>query len=159
MAPEGGPRDERIGREIVGAVGDTAALLDFDSSTTTLLGKLSLTDSYSRDLGINVDGTIVGISEGTGAFIYDSSMGGMMSLTSLLEPSYAGWTILAAEDINGLGQIVGVGRFKGVDHAVVLSIAVPEPSALRLGLLATAIALLGIRSSLAARWPRQTGAT
>jgi probable HAF family extracellular repeat protein len=120
------PTDINDSREVVGSAGDVAALLDFDSSSTTLLGKLSLTDSFSRALGINEAGTIVGVSEGTGAFIYDSSMGGLQNLTSLLAAEHSGWTILAAEDINNLGQIVGVGRFNGVDHAVVLT-PIPEP--------------------------------
>ncbi len=127
------PTDLNNSREIVGSVGSIAALLDFDSSTTTLLGKLALSDSSSRALGINESGTIVGESVGTGAFIYDSTMGGLMDLTSLLHPSHSGWTILAAEDINNMGQIIGIGRFNGMDHAVVLT-PVPEPSTIALGM-------------------------
>jgi len=132
------PTDLNNSREIVGAVGDMAALLDFDTNNTTLLGKLSLTDTYSQALGINENGTIVGISAGTGAFIYDSSMGGLGNLSSMLATGYSGWTILAAEDINNLGQIIGVGRFDGVDLAVILTTAVPEPGTLLLATLAIA---------------------
>lgn len=125
------PTDINDSRMIVGSVGDMAHLLDFDLGVLTPLGKLNPTDTFSRALGINEAGTIVGVSQGTGAFIYDSNLGGLQDLTSLLHSDFAGWTILAAEDINNKNQIIGVGTFGGQQRAVILTV-VPEPSSLLL---------------------------
>lgn len=125
------PQDLNNTREIVGSLSGVATWLDFDTNTTTTLGKLSPTDSSSTALGINQAGTIVGISVGSGAFVTDSPSS-IVSLTSLLAPSFSDWEILTATDINNAGQIIGVGRYGGQDHAVILNLIVPEPSTLSL---------------------------
>lgn len=125
------PEDLNNSRTIVGSVSGIATWLDFDTNTTTTLGKLSPTDSSSTALGINQAGTIVGISVGSGAFVTDSPST-IVSLTSLLAPSFSGWEILTATDINNAGQIIGVGRYGGQDHAVILNLIVPEPNTLSL---------------------------
>jgi probable HAF family extracellular repeat protein len=130
------PTDLNNSRQIVGSVGSSPALLDFDSNTTTLLGKLAPSDTISRAFGINEVGTIVGVSQPTGAFIYDSE-NGLRSLTSMLAPEFAGWTVFDAQDINNKGQIVGQGRLNDVYHAIILT-PVPEPTALALATVALA---------------------
>ncbi len=126
------PTDVDSTRLITGSIGGIAALLDFDTNTTTLLGKLSPTDAVSRALGISPTGTIVGVSgaisgNATRAFVTDTTSLTIQDLTSLLDISFAGWTILSADDVNSTGQIIGVGQFGGVSHAVILT-PVPEPS-------------------------------
>jgi len=128
------PTDLNNSRQIVGSVSGVAALRDFDTNMTTLLGKLNPSDTTSQALGINQAGTIVGVSTGSGAFIVDSSMT-MTSLTSLLDVGFAGWNILTATDINNSGSIIGVGQFNGVSHAVILT-PVPEPTTCFLALSA-----------------------
>lgn len=122
------PTDLNLSRQIVGSVSGIASLYDFNSNSLTTIGKLDSSDLFSIALGINSHGTAVGTSGGTRAFIYDSTLG-LQDATSLLRDDYFGWTILALEDINDKGQMIGVGRYNGVDHAVILStVAVPEPS-------------------------------
>ena len=132
------PTDINDARHIAGSLGDLAAIHYIDTSKTTLLGKLSLTDTFSRALGINATGAAVGVSEGTGAFIYEPSTASLGNLSVMLADNYAGWTILIAEDINNIGQIVGVGRFNGVDHAVLLT-AIPEPSSITIFALTVSV--------------------
>lgn len=129
------PTDINNSRFITGSTAGIASVLDLDNNILTPLGKLNPTDSFSTALGINSAGTIVGVSQGTGGFIADSKLTTITSLTSLLAESFAGWTILTAEDINSSGQIVGVGEFNGVSHAVILT-PVPEPSSAILAWLA-----------------------
>jgi len=131
------PTDINNSRHIVGSLGGIAALLDFDTNMTTLLGKLNPSDPNSQALGINQAGTVVGVSNGSGAFIVDSSMT-MASLTSLLDVGFAGWNILTATDINNSGSIIGVGQFNGVSHAVILT-PVPEPTTCFLALSAALV--------------------
>lgn len=72
--------------------------------------------------GVNDSGTVVGrvVSGATGelAFIYSDEWG-FIPLNDLIgDPS---WTLLAADAINEAGQIVGEGRYNGVDHAFLLT--------------------------------------
>ncbi|HEX3600498.1 MAG TPA: hypothetical protein VHU84_10175, partial [Lacipirellulaceae bacterium] len=146
------PTDINDARQIPGSLLGIATLYDFDNSTTTTIGKLSPTDSSSNALGINQTGTIAGVSQGTGGFLYDQSQGGPLNLTSLLAPQYAGWTITTAEDINNVNQIVGVGEFNGVSHAILLT-PVPEPSALLLALMGcSALAVVCPRCGSERNW-------
>jgi len=121
------PTDLNNSRFITGSTGEIASVLDFDSNVFTSLGKLSPTDSFSNALGINAAGTIVGVSQGSGGFVADATYTSIISLTSLLDTGFAGWTILSADDVNSAGQIIGVGQFNGVTHAVILT-PVPEPT-------------------------------
>jgi hypothetical protein len=132
------PTDIDNNRFITGSVGGIAAVLDFDTNTTHMLGKLNPTDTFSRALGISPTGSVFGVSQGSGAFIADASYTSITSLTSLLDPIFSGWTVLTAEDANSSGQIIGVGQFNGVSHAVILT-PVPEPGAFGLA----GMALLG----------------
>ncbi len=138
------PSDLNNARQIVGyeridAQSGLAGLIDLDTNTKTILGKLAPSDASSQALGINQAGTIVGVSGASGAFITDQNHN-LLSLTSLLDPAFSGWTILSADDINNAGQIVALGQFQdGLQHAVLLS-PVPEPST---WLLAT-IAVLSV---------------
>jgi len=121
--------DSRIA---AGSFAAVAAFCDIDTSTTTIIGTLG-TDTTSNALGINNAGTIVGVSNGTGAFIYDPT-NGLQNLTSELAPAYSGWSILSANAINDNGQIAATGIFDGQQDAVLLT-PVPEPSTLVLALL------------------------
>lgn len=129
------PTDIDNNRFITGSIGGIAAVLDFDTNTTHMLGKLNPTDTFSRALGISPTGSVFGVSQGSGAFIADSTFSSIQSLTSLLDTGFAGWTVLTAEDANSAGQIIGVGEFNGVSHAVILN-PVPEPCSAILALLA-----------------------
>jgi hypothetical protein len=132
------PTDMNNSRFITGSVSGIASVLDFDTNTTYTLGKLNPTDTFSRALGVSPNGTVVGVSQGTGGFIADSSLTSIQSLTSLLNSNYSGWTILTAEDVNSAGQIIGVGQLNGVSHAVILN-PVPEPATIMLATVAGVI--------------------
>src|SRR5215471_10837206 len=72
--------------------------------------------------GVNDGGTVVGrvVSSATGelAFIYSDEWGFILLNDLIGDPS---WTLLAADAINEAGQIVGEGRYNGVDHAFLLT--------------------------------------
>lgn len=63
----------------------------------------------------------------------------MTDLNTLLDGSGAGWTLNWANDINDLGQIVGIGTIGGQTHAFLLT---PEPSAC--AMLIGGLGLLGL---------------
>ncbi len=124
--------DINTSRLITGSVTGDAALFNYDTSTLTLIGRLNPSDPFSMALGISNNNRVVGTS-GLSGFIYDSTLG-LKEATSLLSSDYAGWQILALEGISDDGtKMIGVGRFNGVDQAVILSVmppgpAVPEPN-------------------------------
>jgi len=121
-----------------------AAIYTISSLTETILGKLSPSDSSSAATGINSAGTVVGTS-GSAGFEWTSS-GGMVSLTSLLGSQYSGWTIVSASAINDNGQILAQGQYDGVDHAVILAVATPEPSSIvLLGIAAVGLGLAALK--------------
>lgn len=86
---------------------------------------------------------------GSFSFIHDLATGTFVDLATALDPlSSAGWSALALQDINDLGQIVGTGLFHGEQRAFLLSpvapvAPVPEPGA-ALMLLAGSAAVAGI---------------
>ncbi len=122
------PSDINDSRLAAGSAGLDAALFDIDTNTLLTLGKLSPSDSLARAFGINNAGTAVGESLGTGAFIYKSDLG-MVSLSTLLDSSGSGYTILAAFDINNQDQIIATALLAGQNRAVILTpIQVPEPA-------------------------------
>lgn len=125
--PLDNPTDINNSQRIVGSVTGVASIFDFNSNTLTTIGRLNPNDPFSMALGVNNFGTVVGTS-GNRGFLFDSTLG-LQDVTSLLGDDYLGWTILSLEDINDRGQMIGVGRFNGADHAVILNtIAVPEPN-------------------------------
>jgi hypothetical protein len=131
------PTDMTNDRVLSGSLGSDAAILTIDTNSLVNIGKLFPSDTFASALGLNNSLTAVGVSQGSGAFIYDSTFG-MRGLTGLLDSQFAGWTILSASDINDNGMIVATGRFNGVDQAVLLTniTAVPEPSSLALSAIA-----------------------
>jgi hypothetical protein len=131
------PTDLTNDRVMSGSLGTDAAILTFDTNSLVNIGKLSPTDTSASALGINNSLTAVGVSQGTGAFIYDSALG-MRSLTGLLDPQFSAWTILSASDINDNGVIIATARFNGLDQAVLLTniTAVPEPGSIALSAIA-----------------------
>ena len=121
-----------------------AAIYTISSLTETILGKLSPSDSSSTATGINSAGTVVGTS-GSAGFEWTSS-GGIVSLTSLLGSEYSGWTVVSASAINDNGQILAEGLHDGVDHAVILAVATPEPSSfVLLGIAAIGLGLTALK--------------
>jgi hypothetical protein len=111
--------------------GSTGTLLD--------LGDLSGGSDGSTGNGINDPGTIVGVAHdasGPVGFIWTSDTG-MLALNTLLDSSGAGWNVYNAQDINNSGQIAalasydpdGAGPLTGYIHGVLLTPAVPEPTA------------------------------
>ena len=81
-------------------------------------------------------------SEGTRAFLWNGTE--TVDLNSLI-PSGSGLTLIQANSINNLGQIVGNALDSdGNIHAFLLNpVTVPEPSTLTLGLMGGAMGLLG----------------
>lgn len=90
----------------------------------------------SFGLDINSRGEVVGRVEagGSSRAFYWSQQGGMIDLNSLIAPD-SGWVLYAAHAINNLGQVVGVGSYRGRTRGFVLQVrsggqaVVPEPSA------------------------------
>jgi probable HAF family extracellular repeat protein len=88
-------------------------------------------DNFSSGWAINSRGVVVGVSSKINgqsrAFLY--SDGAMVDLNSLINP-LAGWTLIAARDINNRGQIVGYGMLNGGYRAFLLSPqgSIPEPA-------------------------------
>jgi probable HAF family extracellular repeat protein len=101
------------------------------------LGTLSLSGLYSYGYGINASGQVVGVSENAGlprAFLFDT-VHGMVDLNTLIDPA-SGWRLDAAQGINDVGQITGVGAIGGQGHAFLLTpLSIPEPSSLVLAAL------------------------
>ena len=88
------------------------------SDLGTLVGFIN-----SQGLAINNSGQVVGwayitINDPPHAFLY--SGGTMYELTSLI-PSSSGWVLKNAYGINDAGQIVGIGKINGTDHAYLLT--------------------------------------
>jgi len=134
-----------------GSVSQIAAFENISTSTITTIGTLP-GDTISNALGIDPLGTlIVGLSQGQGGFLYDISSSSLSSLTSLLDPSYSGWSILtgnaiANAPISGSSMIAGQGAFGGSQHAVLLT--VPETSSMFLaGLGCISLLAIGRRRS------------
>jgi probable HAF family extracellular repeat protein len=110
----------------------------------TDLGSLTTQSSYGY--AVNNLGQVIGsFTDGDYGYPYLwDSTAGMRPLNSLLDPvTGAGWTLLQANDINNVGQIVGYGFHNGVVRGYLLT-PVPEPSAI--ALLATVGAFFGLRT-------------
>lgn len=115
---------------ISGSLTGTASLFDINSGVLTSIGRLNPGDPFSMALGLSETGRAVGTSGGTRGFLYDSTLG-LQDVTTLLGDEFAGWQILALDGISPDGtKMIGVGRYQGVDHAVILSdvTSVPEPN-------------------------------
>jgi len=103
----------------------------FEDGTIRELGALpGMADSSASD--INEFGDIVGRSWGNPAgeerAVLWTDQEGPLNLNDFLDESGRGWTLLAGNTINNLGQIVVRGEFQGRTTYVVLT-PIPEPSA------------------------------
>ncbi len=94
--------------------------------------------------GVNNSGEVVGVSylpnfQENAFYAVGSTMYNLNDLVTNLD----GWTLVSANGINDLGQIVGYGVINGENHAFLLT-AIPEPStyAALAGLAALALALI-----------------
>ncbi len=81
---------------------------------------------YGLAQAINDSGVVVGeldsnptMSGGEYAFIYDP-VRGVRDLNTLI-PTGSGWELLSAEDINDVGQIIGIGRLNGNVKSFILT--------------------------------------
>src|SRR5262245_48247502 len=93
------------------------------SSDTGGLEDLGGTGEHNVALGINAAGLVVGTrGQSSKRGVLYSDAAGLRDLNALIDPSL-GWVLLAANDINDAGQIVGYGlnNFSGLTHAVRLS--------------------------------------
>jgi probable HAF family extracellular repeat protein len=103
----------------------------------------TLGGNYSYAIAINNNNVVVGGSFVDGnndvyhAFV--SNGGSMVDLNSLLDASGDGWTLIEARAINDAGQIAGIGRFNGANHAFLLN-PLPTPP---LGPMITGIRIEG----------------
>jgi probable HAF family extracellular repeat protein len=93
------------------------------------LQNLGGTGEHNVAMGINATGQVVGTrgSSQARAVTY-SDAAGLQELSALIDPSL-GWVLLAANDINDAGQIVGraFNNFSGLTHAVRLLPATTPP--------------------------------
>lgn len=96
----------------------------WQAGVTTDLGALGGDASMSEALALNNAGLIVGHSSlprlrdrrhVKRAVVWHGGV--LHRLDSLLEESSAGWALISAVDVNDRGQIVGQGRFGGVERA------------------------------------------
>lgn len=82
----------------------------------------ALGGEYSCALGINELGQVVGRSRIGAGYLYHAFLwnGRMVDLNTLVAPD-SGWVLTSAQDINELGQIVGVGELQGEQHVFLLT--------------------------------------
>jgi len=94
------------------------------------LGKLNPTDTLSDALSLNNlnQVQVVGLSEGTGGFLWTQA-DGMKNLSTLLAPGSEQWSVISANGINDNGWITGQALFNGEQFAVIMT-PVPEPGSL-----------------------------
>ncbi len=93
------------------------------------LQNLGGTGEHNVALGINVLGQVVGTRGGTQTrALLHTDETGLQDINTLIDPSL-GWVLLAANDINDAGQIVGhaFNNFTGQTHAVRLQPAGTSP--------------------------------
>lgn len=117
----------------------------FDGSGWEDIGTLGGKNSFSK--GLNDAGQVVGHSHTVDnmhhAFLYNSSMGELFDLNSLVK-DLNGWQYLqGAQDINNRGEIVGYGlTIDGYQHAFLLrEVSIPEPPTIVLFLIGALIAI------------------
>lgn len=108
---------------------DAGGMVDLD---TRSLGYPTFSDATAiNDHGL-IGGEFNVPGEGFRAFLTDGASG-LVALNTLLDPAVAAhWEIDSVNDINNLGQIVGLGRFNGQQRSFILSVVaapVPEPGA------------------------------
>lgn len=111
----------------VGVSSDTHAFFWTPSSGMVDIGTLGGQNSFA--LGINNFGQVVGTSTTLSdqrAFIWTAA-GGMVDLNSLIDPA-SGWTLVGAENINEVGQILAIGYSPTGHYEAVLLSPVPEPA-------------------------------
>lgn len=111
----------------VGVSSDTHAFFWTPSSGMVDIGTLGGSSSFA--LGINNFGQVVGTSTTLSdqrAFIWTAA-GGMVDLNSLIDPA-SGWTLVGAENINEVGQILAIGYSPTGNYEAVLLSPVPEPA-------------------------------
>jgi len=102
------------------------------------------TDEYTRAVGVNNFGSIIGTSYRWGQASWASIWNGADAFTNLnnlvdeSDPLKGRFNLLTAAGINDAGNIVGVGVVDGVDHAYFLT-PVPEPKVRVLFLIGLAL--------------------
>jgi probable HAF family extracellular repeat protein len=81
---------------------------------------------YSSGLAINGSGLVVGsadVRNNTGFLVYHAAIyqnGAPVDLNRLILPR-TGWVLSAATSVNDAGEIVGYGKFRGVQHGFLLT--------------------------------------
>jgi hypothetical protein len=77
--------------------------------------------SDATAVAINGHGQIVGTERGGGVLIPFLIENGLMRNVNALLPAGSGWQLFEAHDINDRGEIVGMGRINGQNHAFLLT--------------------------------------
>lgn len=106
----------------------TASIMSIGTSDPSPLGKLLNSDPFSRSLGLNDAGLIVGES-GLTAFAFDLSTNTLYNMNDFNRLGFKPESMLRLTDINNDGTFIGIARFNGIDHGVSGNfVVVPEPS-------------------------------
>lgn len=122
----------------------------WNGSTMATLGSLG-GSSYAQAInnsGVVVGGSYVDVADTTyRAFVTVS--GTMRNLTTLLDASGQGWTLIEALDVNDVGQIVGYGMLAGTRHGFLLT---PAAAPLTWSASGTQVGGSGTWSGVATTW-------
>jgi probable HAF family extracellular repeat protein len=137
---------------VVGAAttaGDAVHAFLYSGGVMNDLGTLGGSTSFA--IGINDSGWVVGEADTADGYAAFLDVGGVMTDLNNLTPADSGWELESATAIADNGQIVGYGTNPSGDVDAFLLTPVPEPSALALLAVGTAIVCFSTRNQILKR--------